>query len=594
MSRRQAPGRAGPRSAAIVPFRTADNGRPGSGPGAGPAANALRLVAAYARVSSDRQEKEQTIDSQVDVLRRAAEERGWHLLPGLICINDGRSGATLARPGLDRLRDLIAEGTCAAVLVCSPDRLARNYAYQVLVIDEFRRAGCEAVFLNHAFGDSPEQQMLLQMQGVFAEYERALITERTRRGRLFWARQGRVNWGGTPTYGYRLFREAETGPQQMAVDEREAAVVRQMYRWLVEEQLSSYAIQKRLIERDVPTRKGGGRGWSQSTIIRILSSTTYKGEAWYNRHRPVDSTHPRMAASSTSLGAGNRASHALRPTEEWISVPVPAIIDQDTWRLAQEQLAHNGQRARRNNTRHAYLLGALLICSHCGRQMTGAADGGGRRRYVCSARYPRHARGACDGCSITAAQVEAQVWRWTAKLLSDPALLRAHFEESCGDPAADGAGEREGARIERQLRMSGREIERLIDAYQAAAITLVELQERRRQIEDHGRHLRARLDEIRRQHSEREQQLRLLQSLEAFCAGIRDTLIDPPFETKQKVLRLVIDQVILEEDRLVIRHVVPTTPVGLQPHPRQASELCRGQARGDALRRAQEAQGLEQ
>jgi site-specific DNA recombinase len=280
MSRRQAPGLASPRSAAIVPFQATSRDHPENGPVASPPrANGLKLVAGYARVSSDKQEKEQTIDSQVDALRRVAEERGWHLLPDLICIDDGRSGATLARPGLDRLRDLITEGTCSAVLICSPDRLARNYAYQVLVIDEFKRTGCEAVFLNHAFGDSPEQQMLLQMQGVFAEYERALITERTRRGRLFWARQGRVNWGGTPTYGYRLFRGTETGPQQLAVEEHEATVVRQMYRWLVDEQLSSYAIQKRLIERAIPTRKESGRGWSQSTVIRILSSTTYKGEA---------------------------------------------------------------------------------------------------------------------------------------------------------------------------------------------------------------------------------------------------------------------------------------------------------------------------
>jgi site-specific DNA recombinase len=123
----------------------------------------LMLAAAYARVSTDRQDREQTIDSQIDVLRRAAEQRGWHLAADLICRDDGRTGTTLARPGLDRLRDLVAEGTCAAVLVCSPDRLARNFAHQVLVIDEFRRSGCEVVFLNHAFGDSPEQQMLLQM-----------------------------------------------------------------------------------------------------------------------------------------------------------------------------------------------------------------------------------------------------------------------------------------------------------------------------------------------------------------------------------------------------------------------------------------------
>src|SRR5215211_718735 len=393
MSRRQAPGLASPRSAAIVALQTANSGRPESGPAVGPPPEgALRLVAAYARVSSDKQEKEQTIDSQIDALRRAAEERGWTLPPDLVCADDGRSGATLARPGLDRLRDLVAEGTCAAVLVCSPDRLARNYAYQVLVIDEFRRAGCEAVFLNHAFGASPEQPMLLQMQGVFAEYERALITERTRRGRLFWARQGRVNWGGTPTYGYRLLRRTETGPQQLAIEECEAVVVRQMYRWLVEEQLSSYAIQKRLIERGIPTRKGGGRGWAQSMIIHILSNSTYRGEAWYNRRCPVDATHPRLATGPTRAGSGKRRGQALRPAEEWIAVPVPAIIDPDTWRLAQEQLARNRQHARRNNTRHAYLLSALLICSHCGRRMIGAADGLDQRRYVCSARYPRHAR----------------------------------------------------------------------------------------------------------------------------------------------------------------------------------------------------------
>jgi len=250
----------------------------------------------------------------------------------------------------------------------------------------------------------------------------------------------------------------------------------------------------------------------QSTVIRILSSTTYKGEAWYNRHRPVNSTHLRLSAGPTSLGLGNRTSHALRPAEEWIPVPAPAIIDRDTWRLAQEQLAHNRQRARRNNTRHAYLLSALLICSHCGRRRIGTADNRHQCRYVCSARYPRHARGACDGRSITAAPLEAQVWRWTAELLSEPALLRARFEESRGDPAVDGAVERERARIERQLRMSDCEIERLIDAYQAAAITLVELQERRRQIEDHGRHLRAQRDEIQRQHAEREQELRLLRA----------------------------------------------------------------------------------
>ncbi|MDP9380764.1 MAG: recombinase family protein, partial [Chloroflexota bacterium] len=108
-----------------------------------------------------------------------------------------------------------------------------------VVIEELQRAGCEVVFLNHAYGESPEERMLLQMQGVFAEYERALIKERVRRGRLFAARQGRINWCNPP-YGYRLIRKTEHTPQQLLVDETEAEVVRQLYRWLVEESLSSY------------------------------------------------------------------------------------------------------------------------------------------------------------------------------------------------------------------------------------------------------------------------------------------------------------------------------------------------------------------
>ncbi len=141
--------------------------------------------------------------SQLDALYPAVAARGYVLTAELVFVDEGYSGARLDRPGLERLRDVAAAGTVAAVLVYAPDRLARHYAYQVVIIEELTRAGCAVIFLNHAFGESPEEQMLLQVQGVFAEYERALMAERTRRGRLFAARQGRVNWGGNPPYGYR-------------------------------------------------------------------------------------------------------------------------------------------------------------------------------------------------------------------------------------------------------------------------------------------------------------------------------------------------------------------------------------------------------
>jgi len=252
------------------------------------------LAAVYARVSSEKQEQEQTIASQLDALYQAAEARGYALTAGLVFVDEGYSGARLDRPGLERLRDVVAAGTVAAVLVHAPDRLARYYAYQVVIIEELTHTGCEVIFLNHAFGESPEEQMLLQVQGVFAEYERALIAERTRRGRLFAARQGRVNWGGDPPYGYRYSRKTDSTPSQLLVDTGEAAIVQQMYRWLVEEQLSSYAIQQRLTDQGLPTRRPNTQGWAQSRVIHILRNSIYTGEAWYNRTQVADARRPRL------------------------------------------------------------------------------------------------------------------------------------------------------------------------------------------------------------------------------------------------------------------------------------------------------------
>ena len=165
----------------------------------------LKRAALYARVSTEKQEREDTVASQVDLLYKAAAETDYDITPTSVFIDEGVSGSRLDRPALDRLRDLAAEGVFEALLVTTPDRLARRYAYQVLLVEEFHRCGCEVVFVQHGLGASPEEQMLLQMQGVFAEYERALIQERTRRGRLYAARQGRVNWGNPPYYYFVRF-----------------------------------------------------------------------------------------------------------------------------------------------------------------------------------------------------------------------------------------------------------------------------------------------------------------------------------------------------------------------------------------------------
>src|SRR5690242_3000038 len=197
-------------------------------------------AAVYARVSTERQERQQTIASQLTVLRAWAEAAGHELTETHMFRDEGYSGARLDRPGLDALRDAVRDAEVDVIGVVSPDRLARKYAYQVLLLEEVRRAGCAIEFLNHAIGDSPGDQLLLQIQGAVAEYERALLSERFRRGKQQKARAGQFI-GVHPSYGYRCTGRGDRGPGtgasagagQLIIDDAEAELVRMLYHWLI-------------------------------------------------------------------------------------------------------------------------------------------------------------------------------------------------------------------------------------------------------------------------------------------------------------------------------------------------------------------------
>lgn len=171
----------------------------------------MKPVAIYARVSSERQKEQETIASQTAMLLEHAASLNWMVPAEWQFLDEGYSGASLVRPGLERLRDRIAEGQVDTVLVLSPDRLSRKYAYQILLSEEFQRHGAELVFLKSPPATTPEQQLLTQVQGMIAEYERAQIVERTRRGKRHRARQGLVNVLSTAPYGYRYVRKSDTG-----------------------------------------------------------------------------------------------------------------------------------------------------------------------------------------------------------------------------------------------------------------------------------------------------------------------------------------------------------------------------------------------
>ncbi len=279
-------------------------------------------AAIYARVSTDRQGRDQTIDSQLDALRRWAAAHGHELKDEHIYIDEGYSGARLDRPALDRLRDAAREGEFDVVAVYSPDRLARRYAYQVLLLEELRKAACEVEFIERPISDDPHDQLLLQIQGAIAEYERAVLAERFRRGKLQKARAGQWVAGQAP-YGYRYVPKRDGVPGHLEVDEAEAEVVRMLYRWLIDERMTVRQILKRLAAG--PWRpRNGKRLWSNAVVHRILSDPLYTGTAYANRHAFVAPRKPR----STGPRAGTPTCRKPRPREEWIPIPVPAIIDE--------------------------------------------------------------------------------------------------------------------------------------------------------------------------------------------------------------------------------------------------------------------------
>src|SRR5438270_1697344 len=232
-------------------------------------------AAIYARVSSDRQVSEHTIASQVAALQERVAADGLRLPADLQFIDDGYSGSTLLRPALEQLRDAAAAGRIDRLYVHAPDRLARSYAQQVLLVEELRNCGVELLFLNHPLGRTAEDNLLLQVQGVIAEYERAKTMERSRRGKRHAAQQGVVSVLTGAPYGYRYIRKGEGGGQaRYEIVLEEARVVRQIFDWVGKDRLTLSEVRRRLHEAEILTQTGK-TWWEASTILQLLRNPAY-------------------------------------------------------------------------------------------------------------------------------------------------------------------------------------------------------------------------------------------------------------------------------------------------------------------------------
>jgi site-specific DNA recombinase len=251
----------------------------------------------------------------------------------------------------------------------------------------------------------------------------------------------------------------------------------------------------------------------------------------------------------------------IRPREEWIAVDTPAIISSEVWQRAQEQRMHNQRFSQRNNHKQFYLLRGLLICGICGGLMIGKSrhkhpytyyrcERGGKYRLP---DVPEHT------CTVNAEDAENAVWQAVAKLLQEPErLAQAWSDLNTTEPP----NQREIKRLEHRSRQLQRQWQRILDAYQDGLLEKEELSERKQALDQEQAHLQSLLAHAREVSQQNQSRLQTVQNFSDFSQRMLETLENPSKEVKREVIRLLVDHIVVDDDAIVIHHIVPITENG--------------------------------
>jgi len=540
-------------------------------------------VAIYARVSSEQQAETHTIASQVAALRERVATDGLTVSEAMQFLDEGYSGATLVRPALERLRDVAAAGSVDRLYVHSPDRLARKYAYQVLLVDELRRAGVEVVFLNRALGQSPEDDLLLQVQGMIAEYERAKIIERHRRGKRHAARAGVVNVLSGAPYGYRYVTKYEGGGQaRYEIIPDEARVIRQVFAWVGHDRLTIGEVCRRLTQAGEATRTGKTR-WDRSVVWGILKNPAYQGSAAFGkthqgplrprlraqRGRPVQ---PRRAVSTSDV-----------PPEDWITISVPALVEPEVFAAVQAQLQENKRHARQSRRGALYLLQGLLQCQHCGyafygKRLSPSARKGKPRAYAyyrCLGTDAHRFGGErlCQNTQVRTDLLDLVVWQEVCTLLAHPERLAEEYRRRLQPETR--AQRTPLATVEAQISKLRQGVARLIDSYADGLIDKSEFEPRITRLRQRLARLEAQRQALADEAALHGELQLIIGRLEDFAAKLHDGLEAADWASKRDLIRALVKRV--EVARHEVNVVFRIDPYPSDNNPEKKSlQLCRG------------------
>jgi site-specific DNA recombinase len=527
-------------------------------------------VAIYARVSGEQQAKEDTIDSQLEAVTQRIASDALVCDPELRFVDDGYSGTVLARPGLERLRDQAAAGAIDRIYMLDPDRLSRKYAYQVLILEELTRCGVEVVFLRNPVGRGPEQDLLLQVQGMIAEYERAKIMERCRRGKQHAARRGSVNVLSGAPYGYRYVGKHEGGGEaRYQVVAEEARIVRKIFEWVGQDRCSIGEVCRRLRRDGIPTRTGKP-AWDRATVWLILKNPAYRGKAAFGKTRAGEFKPQRLRPQRGRPELPRRPVSTVETShDDQIFIEVPALVSEELFGAVQAQLEENRRRRRDRPGGDRYLLQGLVVCQRCGYgcygKPTSRASAKGRGRvpyayYRCtgSDAYRFGGQRLCWNKQVRTDMLDAAVWEDVRRLLSEPERVRKEYERRLR--GAQTGPDQEVEHLGKLICNMKRMISRLIDAYGDGLLEKSEFEPRIMTA-------RERLTRLEAEHRQQigaaaqESELRLvIGQLEEFSKRVLQGLQEPDWHTRREVVRALVRRVEIDVQEVRIVYRVAPSP----------------------------------
>lgn len=413
-------------------------------------------IAIYARVSTARQEQDETITAQISAIRDRLTSENLSIDESSIFTDEGYSGSLLERPALDRLKEAVRDNLYDYVYMYDYGRLSRNLSDLLLLKDDLERLNTKVISLHERIsGDPDTDRLTLQMMGAVYEFEKKKIAKRFHNGKMQKAKKGKLVGYNAP-YGYRYNKE----DQSFEVCEHEAVVVKQMFEWVAYEQMSTYAVLQRLHELNIRPPKSKSEYWTRSPVARILSNQTYYGKHFYNK---TEAILPRYRLSESKYRKQVKTGRRIRPFEDWIEIEVTPIIKEGLFNKAREQIARN-VKFKPTNRKYDYLLTSLIKCT-CGANRN--ADGpNGKKYYRCISRhryFDRKNRCAVGGLNVPV--TDSLVWERIKDLLSDESEIRKHAHRWLENTKTQNHTDNSNKLHTRRLKRLQEEEKRYVDAY---------------------------------------------------------------------------------------------------------------------------------